>query len=108
MQKQDLLKKIKVDHLLFDLFHLHSEKGAIKKSLAKKADEEQTINSRFAAANKELNACKMQLGGYSKEKLLKTKEQSRLQGLRDKQSPPLMAAKVGCHPSVNSVNLKAL
>lgn len=93
MQKQDQLRALKSHHLLFQLYHLHIEREAVKKAMRLKKDEQEAAATRSRTLEREVETLKKTAGGIAKDRLLKEKEMKKLQTQKDKKSPSLLSAK---------------
>ncbi|KAG1680336.1 hypothetical protein FOA52_015426 [Chlamydomonas sp. UWO 241] len=91
--KQDELKQLKMEHLLFQLYHLHAEREAMMKAVRKKQDEEESASTCVRTLEAEVESLKKKAGGLAKERLLREKEMKKLQVTKDKKSPAAFVAK---------------
>ncbi|GAX83463.1 hypothetical protein CEUSTIGMA_g10888.t1 [Chlamydomonas eustigma] len=93
LEKQGNLKLLKADHVLFQLYHMQTEREAAKKALRRKEQDQEMAVDRLHAMDAEVEGLKKKYGGYIKEKLLKEKEVKKIQAQRDKKMPGLLSAK---------------
>ncbi|KAF5833721.1 hypothetical protein DUNSADRAFT_9919 [Dunaliella salina] len=91
--KQKELLDLRTEHTLFQLHHMKTDRGAALKESKRLQDAATKVLRDHETFEEQVEGLKRKQAGCAKERMLQEKKVKKLQGEKDKKSPPMVHAK---------------